>query len=139
MKSYLVCALVLLSGLLQARDQPNILWIFSEDLSPYFGCYDDPINAGHTPSIDQLAADGVLFKRTFMPAPVCSAARSAMITGVMQTTTGTHQHRSSRSPDGKGGSSDTESRSREASSITGAPSPFVHTSSAAASRVHTSV
>ena len=100
MKSYLVCALVLLSGLLQARDQPNILWIFSEDLSPYFGCYDDPINAGHTPSIDQLAADGVLFKRTFMPAPVCSAARSAMITGVMQTTTGTHQHRSSRSPDG---------------------------------------
>ena len=38
---------------------------------------------------------------------------------------------SSRSPDGKGGSSDTESRSsEEASSITGAPSPFVHTSSA---------
>ena len=99
MKSFLLCTLVFLSGLLQAKDHPNILWIFSEDLSPYFGCYDDPINAGHTPSIDQLAADGVLFKRTFMPAPVCSAARSAMITGVMQTTTGTHQHRSSRSPD----------------------------------------
>ena len=76
--------------------KPNILWIFSEDLSPYMGCYGDPINQGHTPSIDQFAKDGVLFKRAFMPAPVCSACRSAMITGVMQTTTGTHQHRSSR-------------------------------------------
>lgn len=78
--------------------QPNILWIFSEDLSPYMGCYDDPINKGHTPSIDTLASQGVLFKRAYMPAPVCSACRSALITGVMQTTTGTHQHRSSRAP-----------------------------------------
>ncbi|MGJ8698233.1 MAG: sulfatase family protein [Verrucomicrobiaceae bacterium] len=84
-----------------SSNTPNILWIFSEDLSPYFGCYDDPINKGHTPVIDQFASDGVLFKRAFVPAPVCSACRSAMITGVMQTTTGTHQHRSSRWPDGQ--------------------------------------
>ncbi|MDQ8192585.1 sulfatase family protein [Roseibacillus persicicus] len=86
---------------LGAQERPNILWIFSEDLSPYMGCYDDPINKGHTPAIDQFAKDGVLFKRAYMPAPVCSACRSAMITGVYQTTTGTHQHRSSRGPDGK--------------------------------------
>jgi arylsulfatase A-like enzyme len=84
-----------------AAAQPNILWIFSEDLSPFMGCYDDPINTGHTPSIDQFAADGVLFKRAFMPAPVCSSCRSAMITGLMQTTTGTHQHRSGRFTDGE--------------------------------------
>lgn len=76
--------------------KPNILWIFVEDLSPLFGCYDDPVNQGHTPVIDDLAKRGVLFKRAYMPAPVCSACRSAIITGVMQTTTGTHQHRSSR-------------------------------------------
>lgn len=81
--------------------KPNILWIFSEDLSPYFGCYGDPINKNHTPVVDQFAKDGVLFKRVFMPAPVCSACRSAMITGVYQTTTGTHQHRSSRFSDGE--------------------------------------
>ncbi|GAB5561377.1 MAG: sulfatase [Synoicihabitans sp.] len=81
--------------------RPNILWIFSEDLSPYMGCYGDPINAGHTPTIDKFAADGVLFTRAFASAPVCSASRSAIITGVMQTTTGTHQHRSSRTTDGK--------------------------------------
>lgn len=100
MKNALLLAAFLFAGSVQSAEKPNILWIFSEDLSPYFGCYDDPVNAGHTPAIDQLAADGVLFTRAFMPAPVCSAARSAMITGVMQTTTGTHQHRSSRAADG---------------------------------------
>ena len=84
-----------------ARPKPNILWILSEDLSPLMGCYDDPINAGHTPTIDKLAHDGVLFKRAYVPAPVCSACRSALITGVMQTTTGTHNHRSSRAPAGQ--------------------------------------
>ncbi|MFC4992193.1 sulfatase [Rubritalea tangerina] len=79
-----------------AAQRPNILWIFSEDLSPYFGCYGNSVNRGHTPTVDQMAKNGVLFTRTFMPAPVCSAARSAIITGVFQTTTGTHQHRSSR-------------------------------------------
>lgn len=100
MKKALLTLTVLLTGFAQTADKPNILWIFSEDLSPYMGCYGDPINADHTPSIDQLAADGVLFTRAYTPAPVCSSARSAFITGVMQTTTGTHQHRSSRAPDG---------------------------------------
>lgn len=94
----LFLAFTLLASLLPAQEnkRPNILWIFVEDLSPYMGCYDDPINKDHTPTIDKFAADGVLFKRAFMPAPVCSACRSAIITGVYQTTTGTHQHRSSR-------------------------------------------
>ena len=83
-------------GTTEQTQRPNILWILAEDLSPFMGCYDDPINTGHTPAIDKLASDGVIFKRAFVPAPVCSACRSALITGVMQTTTGTHQHRSSR-------------------------------------------
>ena len=81
--------------------RPNVLWIVAEDLSPFMGCYDDLINAGHTPTIDDMATRGVMFKRAFVPAPVCSACRSALITGVMQTTTGTHQHRSSRFTDGE--------------------------------------
>ncbi|MEM9160673.1 MAG: sulfatase [Verrucomicrobiota bacterium] len=85
---------------LSAETKPNILWIFSEDLSPYMGCYGDEINKDHTPTIDQFAKDGVLFTRAFVTAPVCSASRSAVITGVMQTTTGTHLHRSSRWTDG---------------------------------------
>ncbi len=79
-----------------AAERPNILWVFVEDMSPWIGCYGDPINAGHTPTIDALAERGVRFTHCYVPAPVCSACRSAMITGVMQTTTGTHHHRSSR-------------------------------------------
>lgn len=80
--------------------KPNILWILSEDLSPFMGCYNDPVNEDHTPTLDKLAKDGVIFTRAYAPAPVCSACRSALITGVMQTTTGTHNHRSSRAPNG---------------------------------------
>ena len=81
--------------------KPNILWILAEDLSPFMGVYGDSINKGHTPVIDKLAKEGVLFKRAYATAPVCSAARSALITGAYQTTTGTHNHRSSRFTDGE--------------------------------------
>lgn len=98
--------IVLNFGAVRAAEQsvgerPNVLWIFVEDLSPFFGCYGDEINAGHTPTIDRMAANGVVFTRAYSTAPVCSASRSAIITGVMQTTTGTHQHRSSRTTNGE--------------------------------------
>ncbi len=76
--------------------KPNILWIYCEDLSPWMESYGHTVNAGKTPALDKLSATGVRFTRCYVPAPVCSACRSAMITGVFQTTTGTHQHRSSR-------------------------------------------
>ncbi|WP_303317250.1 sulfatase [Flavivirga abyssicola] len=94
------CILFSCSNKVQEVKKPNILWIIAEDLSPFMGCYGDSINTGHTPVIDKLASEGVLFKRAYASAPVCSAARSALITGVYQTTTGTHNHRSSRFTDG---------------------------------------
>ncbi len=87
-------------SLVSAERAPNILWIVAEDLSPFFGCYEDPINKGHTPTVDKLAAEGLLFTRAYAVAPVCSASRSALITGVMHTTTGTQEHRSSRTTEG---------------------------------------
>jgi len=75
--------------------RPNILWIVAEDMNDLMGCY------GHTlvptPTFDALASRGVRFARAYVPAPVCSACRSAIITGTMQTTLGIHNHRSSRS------------------------------------------
>ncbi len=99
MKCLLVLLLTLVSLPASAADKPNILWIFCEDLSPWMESYDFPVNAGKTPTLDKLSKDGIRFPRCYVPAPVCSACRSAMITGVYQTTTGTHQHRSSRSPE----------------------------------------
>ena len=75
--------------------RPNILWIAVEDISPLMSCYGYDINP--TPHLDRLAEGGIRFVNTFMPAPVCSPCRSALITGMMQTTLGTHNHHSSRS------------------------------------------
>ena len=90
-----------LSGLLaksahaaESQERPNILWLDTEDLSPDLGCYGAPLV--NTPNIDQLAAEGVRFTNAFVTAPVCSASRSAVVTGMYQTSTGFHNHRSNR-------------------------------------------
>ena len=80
--------------------KPNILWIFIEDMSAWIDCYGSEVNKGKTPTIDRLASQGVRFTRCYVPCPVCSPCRSAMITGAYQTTTGIHNHRSSRSEEG---------------------------------------
>lgn len=76
--------------------KPNILWLFQEDLSPWLGCYGYEIQKGATPTIDAMASRGVRFSRAFVPAPVCSICRSAMITGANQIRFGAHEHRSRR-------------------------------------------
>lgn len=76
--------------------QPNILWLFQEDLSPWLGCYGYDVQKGHTPTIDAMAARGVRFSRAYVPAPVCSICRSAIITGANQIRFGAHEHRSRR-------------------------------------------
>ena len=77
-----------------AQARPNIVWIFVEDMNGWYGCYGD--DTVPTPNIDALAKRGVRFDRCYMPAGVCSATRSAMATGAMQTSLGIHNHRSSR-------------------------------------------
>ncbi len=72
-------------------ERPNVMWIIADDLSPELGCYG--YDAVATPNIDQLAEQGARFTNAFATAPVCSSSRSAFITGVFQTTTATHQHR----------------------------------------------
>lgn len=78
----------------KAQQKPNIVWIITEDISPELGCYGYPFV--QTPHLDQLASEGLLFTHMFATAPVCSPSRSAMITGMCQTTIGAHNHRSHR-------------------------------------------
>jgi arylsulfatase A-like enzyme len=75
-------------------NKPNILWILSEDISPDLSCYGTP--AVQTPNLDKLADQGVRFTNAFTTSPVCSTSRSAMITGMYQTSIGVHNHRSHR-------------------------------------------
>lgn len=77
---------------MHAADRPNILWITSEDNSPYLGSYGDP--QAQTPHLDRLASQGVRYRHAFANAPVCSSARSTLITGMHATSLGVHNHRS---------------------------------------------
>ncbi len=74
--------------------RPNILWIIVDDQSSHYGYQGEGLV--NTPNVDRLAEEGVVFVNAYVTAPVCSAARSAMITGMYQTTIGAHNHRSSR-------------------------------------------
>ncbi|MHA3770554.1 sulfatase family protein [Verrucomicrobiota bacterium sgz303538] len=78
----------------RAADKPNILWLIAEDFGPALGCYGQ--KEVSTPNLDRLAADGVRYTRAYTTAPVCSPSRSAMMTGMYQTTIGAHNHRAHR-------------------------------------------
>lgn len=77
-----------------SKNRPNILWIYLEDVSGWFSCYGD--NIIETPNMDALANKGIRYNRYYATAGVCSASRSAVVTGMMQTTIGAHNHRSCR-------------------------------------------
>jgi arylsulfatase A-like enzyme len=88
----LFCGHVLSASCLTAAEKPNILWITSEDNSPYLGCYGD--KQALTPNLDRLAEQGVRYRNAFANAPVCSTARSTLITGMYACSLGVHHHRS---------------------------------------------
>jgi arylsulfatase A-like enzyme len=87
-------ALVAYQPLVAADARPNILWFIVDDMSANFSCYGEKLIA--TPHVDRLAREGTRFTRAFTTAPVCSPCRSGFITGLYQTTIGSHQHRSGR-------------------------------------------
>jgi arylsulfatase A-like enzyme len=85
----------LICGFVQADDaRPNIIWIVVEDQSRHYGCYGEPLV--DTPTIDRLASEGVRFTNAAVTGPICSICRSALITGMYQTSIGAHHHRSGR-------------------------------------------
>src|SRR6187401_3112887 len=90
----LALILAMVSGPLAAAEKPNILWFVVDDMSANFSCYGE--TAIQTPHVDRLAREGTKFSNAFVTAPVCSACRSALITGMYQTSIGAHHHRSGR-------------------------------------------
>ncbi len=63
-----------------ATEKPNFLWIVTEDIGCDMGCYGT--KGVHTPNLDQLAAEGILYTRAYTTASVCSPSRSSFMTGL---------------------------------------------------------
>ena len=98
---FFVCLVVFVStpeGLIAAETgsppRPNIVWIIVDDMSANFSSFGEKLI--QTPHVDRLVAEGTKFGRCFVTAPVCSPCRSALITGMYQTSIGAHHHRSGR-------------------------------------------
>jgi len=65
--------------------QPNILYLHSHDTGRYVQPYGHPVP---TPNIQRLADQGLLFRKAFSAAPVCSGSRAALLTGEASHSTG---------------------------------------------------
>ena len=91
MKIYLFSFLLLISAYCKGQESPNFLWLVCEDQSLFFSIYGD--SSAHTPNINQLANDGLVYHNCYTPSPVCSPSRSSLITGMYPTTIGTQHMR----------------------------------------------
>ena len=91
----IITALPLILFLMNASigaERPNFVWIVSEDNSiHYLQHWFD--GGASTPHIESLAAHGLTFDHAFSNAPVCSVARTTLITGCFAPRIGTQFHR----------------------------------------------
>ena len=76
----------------QAANRPNVVWLISEDNSIHYQSMFFPGGAS-TPAIEALANQGLKFSHAFSNAPVCSVARTTLMTGCYGPRIGTQFHR----------------------------------------------
>ena len=93
MRTFAIIVLSLITlGCSHDDSKPNILWIVTEDNSVhYMNLYTE--GGAEMPTISSIASEGVVFDNAFSNAPVCSVARSTLITGVYAPRIGTQYHR----------------------------------------------
>ena len=85
-RSVLICGLLatvllgLLASFRPADDRPNILFVIADDWSwLHAGAYGD--STVSTPTMDRLAADGLLFEHAYVASPSCTPSRASIVTG----------------------------------------------------------
>ena len=78
--SFLTCNVEVLAD----EKLPNILWLSTEDIGPELNCYGD--STAKTPTLDQLASNGLTYDVAWSNYPVCAPARTTIITGVYAAT-----------------------------------------------------
>lgn len=77
-----------------AAERPNIVWLISEDNSHHYSKMFFPTGAD-MPRIEELAQTGLTYNHAFSNAPVCSVARTTLMTCCLGPRIGTQFHRRS--------------------------------------------
>ncbi len=75
-----------------AADQPNFVFLVSEDNTKHFVRLYNPTGAP-MPNVEALAKHGLVFNHAFSNAPVCSTARTTLATSCYGPRIGTQYHR----------------------------------------------
>jgi choline-sulfatase len=71
--------------------RPNILWICTDQQRwDTLGCYGNPFV--HTPHLDRLTQQGIVFDQCYCQSPVCTPSRVSFLTGRYPRTTGCRQN-----------------------------------------------
>ncbi len=83
-----------------AAERPNILWLTCEDISPTLSFYGD--STAHTPNLDKLASESLIFDNAYAVVGVCAPSRSSIITGMYPTSIGTMHMRTGKDISGWG-------------------------------------
>ena len=79
------------SGAARASRPPNVVVILTDDQGyGDLSCFGHPTI--HTPHLDALAAGGVKLTQFYVPSPVCSPSRAALLTGCYPKRVGMHRH-----------------------------------------------
>jgi arylsulfatase A-like enzyme len=89
-----IASLLSWAAISSAADRPNFVWLLSEDNSKHYLKLFDPHGAP-APQIEALAKHGLVFEHAFSNGPVCSVARTTLITGCYAPRIGTQYHRKS--------------------------------------------
>lgn len=85
MRSHLLLALSVLSAGHKPAPPPpakplNVLYLLADDLRPEFGFAGQAV---HTPNVDRLAANSVVFDRAYTQHAVCGPSRASFMTGTL--------------------------------------------------------
>ncbi|MDC1198286.1 sulfatase-like hydrolase/transferase, partial [Algibacter sp.] len=81
-----------LAASLHAAQQPNIVFIMADDLGPGWVDFDGSHPEMHTPNLERLANNGMVFTQAYAAATVCSPTRAACITGMSPAQIGLTTH-----------------------------------------------
>jgi arylsulfatase A-like enzyme/lysophospholipase L1-like esterase len=83
MKNLFLSLLSIGIGTTIAAERPNILFIFSDDHAlEAISAYGDRFNKiAPTPNIDRIAAEGMLFERSYCGNSICGPSRASILTG----------------------------------------------------------
>ena len=71
---------------------PNVLFLAVDDMKDWVNCLGGYEGTVHTPNIDRLARQGVLFTNTHCTSPKCAPSRAAIMTGLRPSTTGLYDN-----------------------------------------------